>query len=924
MTTFKQSADPAVVVYMHSTYRNNLMLALKSYKKYWGSIAHLVGYTDNLLEITTNKILITDNKNINTLNYEKIVYVDHIANITHLDIRRAVINTSVTKVNSLHELITKISDYDTIACDFETASKYSSTSCQKELKTKLSTCTDDKEITKLVQKIEATGLSYPKLTTITHISIAVDEETSYVLPVTSETLDKEICNWLVTTDKKQIWHNATFDLKIVYDRTSKFPKTIVDDTMLMWKTILNDANSEKAEVGLKTLAKEVYGNWGEGISNLFTVDNILNENVIYYAGIDTMATFYLFNKANRHKNFKKVDTEDYTVGIDSVLPASNPKEKDNRVTRRYFYENVVKHLIYPTVRLMMTGIKIDENKVEELENTIVKVLNTVDETLHNNELIKNFLKMKEKNLYDCTINELQNKKKQATAFLPTEFNSKKIDHISYLTNTVLEHLTLNFSYIPEKQLPNGAIRWTKTDIKKFININEKHRATKLSILNDLIQGTLNEDSTIVKQAMQKLAEDKAEIYNKKYDKKIEDIDIKLKFNPGSSKQKIELFKYLEVKPEKYSKTTGEPSWGREAIEIVNKTTNDENIREITQMLIEFSFSSIIKTNFIAAFKKYTVDGRLYGNYNLFGAKSFRYTSSNPNMLNAPSSNSKYAKPLKACFTAEKDFLVCGSDYAQLEDRIITELSGDAGKKAIFDNNLDAHCYNALGYYTEQIEKIIGSDGTYNEKVIRFKNEVENNSTLKKLRQNSKPVTFKCAYLGMPDSDKGGVITQEIYDNYWNVLYKDIGTMKERIISECRQTGESYLGLGCYIKSSNINKEFRTIFNANSQFWSILTAIAYARLYKAIDKAGLQDDIKITATIYDSIYLEVKKDAKILYFVNNTLINLMTMDWIVQQKIPNYANLDVDFSKNSNWADVKEIQNDISLEQLKILLNEEGN
>ena len=89
----------------------------------------------------------------------------------------------------------------------------------------------------------------------------------------------------------------------------------------------------------------------------------------------------------------------------------------------------------------------------------------------------------------------------------------------------------------------------------------------------------------------------------------------------------------------------------------------KQFKEIVDCLIDYSNSAIIKQNFIENFYKYTINSVLYGNYRIFGAKSFRLTSNHPNLLNLPATGSIYAKPVKRCLVAKPGWIIYQVDLA---------------------------------------------------------------------------------------------------------------------------------------------------------------------------------------------------------------------------------------------------------------------
>jgi len=583
------------------------------------------------------------------------------------------------------------------------------------------------------------------------------------------------------------------------------------------------------------------------------------------------------------------------------LPVKFPWEEDPEP--KFFYDNFVKYFIPDMIKMMNTGICIDDKAVENLRTVIDEVQFSVHKKLENNSGIK---KLQE---YILPAAKKAHKEKSTQSVRTTEhylktFNSKDILHRTWVVNTYLKSIGKSKD-CKEKWQVNELTKYNVFLKSKFIAaIIEKRSITE-------------NDNVIA--GMEALAAYKTYLWNKpRYDKAKEEVILD-SFNPNSDKQVKELFEMYKLESSSFSEKTGEPSWGREQIEEIRQYNSDPVLEEILESLVDNSYSAIIKNNFIKAFDTYTVDGILHGNISLFGAKTFRNTSNSPNLLNAPSSKSIYAAPLKRCFVAGDGFVVFTADLGALEDRVISNLSGDKNKQNIFLEGLDGHSLNACGYYPEQIAKIMGENTDNVAYVKEFYRRVEDerDKELKKIRFNSKAPTFKLAYGGFPDSHKGGVITQEIFDNYNNILYPGITKYREEyVLPTALKQGYLHLGLGCRIYCDNPNSQIRTLHNATIQFWSILTLIAINELNYRIQNQNLEKEIQITSSIYDSIYTRCRKDPEIVKWVNDNLIELMTVQYIENEVVHNTAQGEVGL----NWADLNKVPNNASVEEIAEILS----
>jgi DNA polymerase-1 len=292
------------------------------------------------------------------------------------------------------------------------------------------------------------------------------------------------------------------------------------------------------------------------------------------------------------------------------------------------------------------------------------------------------------------------------------------------------------------------------------------------------------------------------------------------------------------------------------------------------------------------------------------------------MLNAPSTGSVFAKAVKRCFNAPKGKLILAADYSALEDRVIASLSRDVNKCDIFLKNLDGHSLNALGYFSDKFSEFMELTGDTPTDVKAIKKLVdEGNKEAGKLRQESKGPTFGLAYGAFPPKIAATLKisleeAQQIFDNYHNVLYPGITEYREEyVLATAREQGEIHLGLGFYLKTDDAESDIRTLANATCQFWSILTALTINKMHQLIDEAGLENDVKVVSTIYDSIYIEVTQDIKIIKWVNDNLIRTMLVDFMEDQAIPNEAESEIGL----NWADMVAIPNNATEEDIKAIL-----
>lgn len=88
------------------------------------------------------------------------------------------------------------------------------------------------------------------------------------------------------------------------------------------------------------------------------------------------------------------------------------------------------------------------------------------------------------------------------------------------------------------------------------------------------------------------------------------------------------------------------------------------------------------------------EGRIHTDFNQIGAATGRFSSSNPNLQNVPSSSSDYGKKIRRLFIAPEGHTLVVADYSQIEPRLIAGFSRDPIMLRTYQEGGDI--YTAIG------------------------------------------------------------------------------------------------------------------------------------------------------------------------------------------------------------------------------------
>ena len=160
------------------------------------------------------------------------------------------------------------------------------------------------------------------------------------------------------------------------------------------------------------------------------------------------------------------------------------------------------------------------------------------------------------------------------------------------------------------------------------------------------------------------------------------------FNINSSKQLKEYFiDKLGKEILKKSKITNEPSVDKEVLE---KYAEKD---PVAKLILEYRKYKKIYSTFIPALTPddwdlKTKTGKIYASFNQAGTVSGRFSSSSPNMQNIPREKDEYG--IRETIIADKEQILVGADYSQIELRVLAHVSQDSNLLKAYQEGKDIH------------------------------------------------------------------------------------------------------------------------------------------------------------------------------------------------------------------------------------------
>lgn len=378
-------------------------------------------------------------------------------------------------------------------------------------------------------------------------------------------------------------------------------------------------------------------------------------------------------------------------------------------------------------------------------------------------------------------------------------------------------------------------------------------------------------------------------YFSNYEKELGDLIEKLQekiyeeageeFNINSPKQLAEiLFFKLNLPPVKKTKTglsTDE--------EVLEKLKVDG--AEIAKAILEYRKLAKLKNTYVDAIPKLRDEkDRVHTTFNQIGTTTGRLSSSDPNLQNIPVKTDEGIK-IRQGFVAEKNSVLMGIDYSQIELRVLAQLSGDENLREAYQNSMDLHSLTARKIFELSDEEEVSREQRIIAKTINF--SIIYGKTAFGLAKE----------LGISQKE-----ASEYIDRYFNQYPKVKGFEKEIVeFTEKHGYTETFFGRrrlidGINSKNKNIKSQAERMA-VNSVIQGTAAEIikkVMIEIYKYIKD---RDGISLLLQVHDELIFEIEKEKLEMYRED---IEKIMRESVKFDSVP----LEINTNIGVNWAETK--------------------
>lgn len=351
------------------------------------------------------------------------------------------------------------------------------------------------------------------------------------------------------------------------------------------------------------------------------------------------------------------------------------------------------------------------------------------------------------------------------------------------------------------------------------------------------------------------------------------------FNINSPKQLAEiLFFKLNLPPVKKTKTglsTDE--------EVLEKLKADG--AEIAKAILEYRKLAKLKNTYVDAIPKLRDEkDRVHTTFNQIGTTTGRLSSSDPNLQNIPVKTDEGIK-IRQGFVAEKNSVLMGIDYSQIELRVLAQLSGDENLREAYQNSMDLHSLTARKIFELSDEEEVSREERIIAKTINF--SIIYGKTAFGLAKE----------LGISQKE-----ASEYIDRYFNQYPKVKGFEKEIVeFTEKHGYTETFFGRrrlidGINSKNKNIKSQAERMA-VNSVIQGTAAEIikkVMIEIYKYIKD---RDGISLLLQVHDELIFEIEKEKLEMYRED---IEKIMRESVKFDSVP----LEINTNIGVNWAETK--------------------